>query len=643
MFEMRLFLIALLFATSVPLLAEDIPVEKFFASDELGIFRISPDGKTACALGLWKGSMNLFAIDLDTREATRITSIKRQNIDSLVWANNTRLVFTLNYDGDENQGLFAVNSDGSDYRVLEKPLLSTGAFVYRYTKPLDRYEKNDEEILVISNHDTDFEFPSVYRLNLYSGRKVLHDKNPGEVTSWYTDWNGETRLAVAHSEQGGHYCLYRESRLQPWKEIARFGFAEPYWVPAVSKGNNSPFSRDGKTVFARSHIESDTAVIQPLDLDTFRLGPILHGDEVYDAASIVQSNYSGGLIGINYNGSRPYTHWFNDEMKLLQSYMEKKLPDLNHVFVNSNLEETKHIVASYSDRVKSVYSLLSITNGKIDYSLISAGQELHPEDLAETRSIRFTARDGLTLHGYLTLPNVETPAKLPMIVHPHGGPWVRDDWGFDSRVQYMANRGFAVLQINFRGSSGYGLTFLHSGDKKWGTDMQNDIVDGVQWAIDEGIADPDRIGIYGASYGGYTTLAQLVLYPELYKFGICSVGPGNLIDLINWRKKLGHDRAYLSYTRTIGDPDTEKDLLATHSPINYMDRLQAPLMIVHGTKDYRVPIRQAIELRKKLDRLGKEYEWVVKKDEGHGFRKPKNKIELYTKMDEFLAPFRDPQ
>lgn len=640
---MRVFFLFLLFATCSSLIAEDIPVEKLFASNTLGRFRISPDGKTACALGLWKESMNIFAIDLETRKASRITNIKKQNIDSFQWANNTRLVFTLNYDGVENQGLFAVNIDGSDYRVLEKPLLSTRAYVYRYTTPLDRYEKSDEEILVISNHDTDFEFPDVYRLNLYTGMKILHDKNPGEVTSWYTDWSGETRLAVAHSEHGGHYCLYRESRSHPWKEIARFDFAEPYWLPATSTGNNSPFSRDGETVFVRSHIESDTAVIQPLDLDTFKLGPILHRDEIYDVASVVQSNYSGGLIGINYDGSRPYTHWFSDEMKLLQSYMEKKLPELNHVFVSSNLEETKHIVASYSDRVMPVYSLLSITDGKIEYNLISAGQDLNPEELAETQPINFTTRDGLTLHGYLTLPNIEDPANLPMIVHPHGGPWVRDVWDFDSRVQYMANRGFAVLQINFRGSSGYGLSFLRAGDKKWGTEMQNDIVDGVQWAIDEGIADPGRIGIYGGSYGGYTTLAQLVFHPELYKFGICSVGPVNLIDLIKWRKKLGHDRVYLSYTRTIGDPKTESELLETHSPINYMDRLQAPLMIVHGTKDYIVPIGQAIELRKKLDQLGKEYEWIVKKDEGHGFRKPKNKIELYTKMDEFLAPFRDPQ
>jgi len=640
---MRVFIISLLFTIFVSALAEDIPLEKLFASNSLGRFRISPDGRTASALGLWKGSMNLFAIDLETQEAKRITNIKKQNIDTYFWANDNRLVFTLNYDGFESQGLFAIDIDGSDYRVLEKPILTTGSFVFRYTKPLDRYEVSVDEILVTSNHDTALEFPNVYRLNINTGRKLLHDKNPGEVSEWFSDWNGDIRIGLARGENGGHYCLFRESRDAPWQEIARFAYGKPYWRPAVAKGNNSPFTRDGKTLFVSSHLESDTAAIQPLNLETLELGPVLYRDPDYDVASIIQSNFNGALVGIHYDGDRPYTHWFSNEMKLLESYMEKKLPGLSHVFVNANLEETKHIIASYSERVKPIYSIISIENGQIDYRLVSAGQELGPEELAKTRPITFEARDGLKLHGYLTLPNAESQANLPMIVHPHGGPWARDSWGFDPRVQYMANRGFAVLQINFRCSSGYGLSFLHAGDKKWGTDMQNDIVDGVQWAISEGIADPDRIGIYGASYGGYTTLAQLVLHPEIYKFGICSVGPGNLVDLINWRKKLGHDQAYLSYTRTIGNPETEKDLLEAHSPINYMNRLQAPLMIVHGTKDYRVPIGQAIELRKTLDRLGKDYEWIVKKDEGHGFRKPKNKIELFTKMDAFLAPFRDPQ
>jgi len=642
---MLAYLLAVIFAllSGTNSVAEDIPVEKFFASNELGKFRISPDGKTACALGLWKESMNLFAVDLETKKATRITNIKKQNIDSFQWANSTRVVFTLNYDGWETQGLFAINVDGSDYRVLEKPLLTTGAFVYRYSLTLDRFEKSNEEILVKSNHDTDPEFPNVYRLNTYTGRRFLHDKNPGEVTDWYTDWEGETRLAVANSEEGGHYCLYRESRVHPWKEIARFSFAEPHWLPAVATGNNSPFSKDGKTLFVNSYLEGDTSVIQPLDLETLELGSPLYRDDTYDAEAIVQSNYGGGIIGISYNGARPFTHWFSEEMNLLQNYMEKKLPGLDHIFISSNLDETMHIVASYSERVKPVYSLLSLENGKIAYALVSAGQELSPEKFAQTRPIQFNARDGLPLHGYLTLPNVENQSNLPMIIHPHGGPWARDSWGFDPRVQYLANRGFAVLQINFRCSAGYGLKHFHAGDKRWGTDMQNDIVDGLQWVVDQGIADPDRIGIYGASYGGYTTLAQLVYHPELYKFGICSVGPANLGSLISWRKKLGHDRAYLSYTRTIGDPETEKELLEAHSPINYMDRLNAPLMIVHGTKDYRVPIGQAIELRKTLDRLGKEYEWLVKKDEGHGFKKTKNRIEQFKKMDEFLAPFRDPQ
>ena len=297
-------------------------------------------------------------------------------------------------------------------------------------------------------------------------------------------------------------------------------------------------------------------------------------------------------------------------------------------------------MASYSDRHPVVYSLLSIIDGALELEILANNRKIDPAQLAEMKPISLSARDGTLLHGYLTIPPGKRGGALPLILHPHGGPWERDSWGYDPMVQFLASRGFAVMQVNFRSSAGYGYAFLHAGDKRWGTEMQDDLVDAVMWAVDAGITELGRIGIYGASYGGYAAMAQLVLHPDLYEFGIIGVGPVDLIGLINWRRKWKQESVYQFYTRTIGDPKTEGELLRRHSPINFVERIQAPVFIIHGTRDPRVPIDQAKRFRRELERHGKPYVWLGKKDEEHGFRKPENRIEQFHKMDAFLAPYR---
>ena len=624
-----------------PVVAQDIPVEQFFSDRELFQFRISPNGKTLSAKGLWNGKMNLFVIDLETRQPRRVTTQKKHSVQSYFWANDDRIVFDLNYKDKGTQGLFAVNADGSGFSTLVKPFLASGNFRHRYNLALDRFERSNEEVLVLSNDGSLAEFPNVYRLNVYTGKKTLFVDNPGNIRSWHTDWNGDVRLGRAESEEGLIRYYLRESPQSEWKEIASFPFGEPKWTPVTSKGNNSVFSHDGKSIYVSSDIGRNTAGIFAYDIARNQLGELIYGDDTYDVDSIIQSNHRKSLIGISYDAEKPREVYFDEERASLQAFLGAKFPEMVNVIVRSNFEETFFVVASYSDRVDVIYSLVKIEEGSLGFEILSSVQKVDPKKLSPVKPIAFDARDGLRIHGYLTLPVHKEPKNLPMIVHPHGGPWARDSWGFNPELQYLANRGFAVLQLNFRGSEGYGRKHLRAGDKTWGTDMQTDIVDGVNWAISEGYADPDRIGIFGSSYGGYATMAQLVYYPELYKFGICNVGPIDLPALIKWRKQIRQDATYAYYTRTIGDPKTESDLLEAHSPINFLQNLQAPLMIIHGTLDYRVPIDQATKLRRRLDQLGKEYVWLVKRDEGHGFGKEVSKFEQYSEMDKFLAPFRD--
>ena len=273
-----------------------------------------------------------------------------------------------------------------------------------------------------------------------------------------------------------------------------------------------------------------------------------------------------------YETEKPHSHWFHTERQQIQAYLDARFPGFHNILVNADEAHRRIVVASYSDRYPVVYSLLRIVDGALELEILANTRPIDPELLAEMQPISFTARDGTLLQGYLTVPPWGKGEVLPLILHPHGGPWRRDSWGYNPVVQFLASRGLAVLQVNFRSSSGYGYAFLHAGDKRWGTDMQDDLVDAVMWAVDEGITERGRIGIYGTSYGGYATMAQLVLHPELYQFGITGVGPVDLIGLINWRRKWKQERAYHFYTRTIGDPETEGALLRRHSPINFIER-----------------------------------------------------------------------
>ena len=633
----------------IQLWAEDIPVESFFKSTGFSNFGISPNGKYLSALADWKGTTNLYVIDLESRTPVRVTAIKDQKIKDYFWGNDDRLVFTMDYHGNESWGLFAVDRDGSNPRVLVPPLQSTGSFVFRYTWPLDLLKNSSHEILVVNNK-RNVDYPDVYRLNINDGGQILSAANPGAFTQWFTDQKGSVRLAEATDIYGNTHYHYRESEGMKWEVIASFSFKEKRWSPVQSQNREwfeslkppqQPFGYDRNILYVSSDIDRKVAALYEYNLKTRKLGRMLFACKTNDVTRLILSDYIQKPVGVYYETDKRQSYWFHKEKQMIQQFLDEKFPELINLIINTNDDHSRLIIASYSDRHPVIYSLLSIKEGALDFEILADNRVIEPTLLSEVKPIQFEARDGITLHGYLTLPNKKKLKNLPLIVHPHGGPWVRDSWGFDPEVQFLASRGFAILQVNFRSSSGYGREFLHAGDKRWGTTMQTDLIDGINWLVDQGIADRNRIGIYGSSYGGYATMAQMVFYPELYQFGITAFGPIDLVSLINWRKKWKQKVAYAFYTRTIGDPKDDKEMLNAYSPINFLDRIQAPVFIVHGTRDPRVPIDQAKRLRSGLVKANKEYEWLVIKDEGHGFRKQKNKNSLYTKIDEFLQPYRD--
>ena len=629
--------------------SEDIPVEAFFGGSEVTRFRISPDGNFVSALGPWKEGRNLFVIDLTTRKKTRVTAIPDQSINDYFWANDERLIFTMDHHGNESWGLFAVSRDGSNPRTLVPPIQSRGNLVFRYTRPLHVLPDRPEEILVVSDRER-AKFPDVYSMNVYNGGMRMVERNPGSFTGWRTDHAGRVRLGEARDPDDYSLSYFFRGRgSRKWERIAEFAFGEPSWRPIGPPEYGPfvpptlppvPFSFDGGQLYVSSNIGRSASAIFEYDLESRNMGRLLFEVPGYDVYSLVQSEILRRPVGVYYETERPQVYWFHEEKRMIQSFLDAKFPGLHSLIVSANRDHSKLIVASYSDRYPAFYSMLSIIEGELELEILVQNESIAPSLLAEQNPIEFTTRDGLALQGYLTIPRGEPSAPHPLIVYPHGGPWLRDSWGYDPVVQFLANRGFAVLQINFRSSLGYGRDLLHAGNKNWGTTMQNDIIDGVNWAIGQRRVDPERIGIMGGSYGGYAALIQLVFNPEVYRFGIILVAPTDLVDLINWRKKWKQEAAYTFYTKTIGDPKTEHSMLERFSPINFVERIQAPVFIVHGSQDARVPIAQALQLRRELRKTGKEFRWLVRKDEGHGFKKTKNRVELFREIDEFLEPFR---
>jgi dipeptidyl aminopeptidase/acylaminoacyl peptidase len=317
--------------------------------------------------------------------------------------------------------------------------------------------------------------------------------------------------------------------------------------------------------------------------------------------------------------------------------LEKLLPGYDVAVVSMSRDEKKVLAVTYSDKFLGAYYAYDVPSGKLT-KLADISPWLHEENMAEMKPIQYTSRDGLTIRGYLTLPKGKEPKNLPVVVNPHGGPWYRDRWGFNPEVQFLANRGYAVLQVNFRGSTGYGKAFWEASFKQWGKTMQDDITDGAQWLIQQGIADPKRIAIYGGSYGGYATLAGLTFTPDLYACGVDYVGVSNLFTFMKTFPTYWEPVRKMIY-EMIGDPETDKDLLTAESPIFHADQIKVPLLIAQGANDPRVNKDESDQMVEALKKRGIDVPYMVKENEGHGFLLQENRFDFYRAMEKFLGQY----
>lgn len=635
----RLLLLALLVFAS-PLAsyaAKGVPVETLFKKAEFASFRVSPNGEYLGVLAPYERRLNVHVIELATMKITRLTNVTKTDIAGFQWITDDRIFFEMDNGGDEYFGLFAIDRDGSNPTTIT-PLLSDDASftIPRHTTIIDKLQ-DDPDYVLVSNNDRRADYPDVYLLDIHTGRKKIHLSNPGNVIGWMTDQDGIVRIGstmkVEDDDTVKMSLIYRDGPDDEFEQIVPYEEDDPKFIPLE-------FDHDGKTLYvAADHGENDTKAIYSFDLNSGKIGDLIYGDETYDAGGVLISEYTKKLAGYVINRDKPEYIWIDQEKAQIHEAMNNAYPGTINEPTSMSDDETVMVYTSYSSEQPAFYNLISLRGGTLKLTPLGQSRRwIEPETMSEQEPFTFEARDGETVYGYMWFPPNSDRKNLPLIVNPHGGPNARDSYGWNPEIQFFTTRGFAVLQVNYRGSTGYGAEYLKSGYKEWGGKMLEDMNDAVDWMAEQGYVDKDKVGICGASYGGYATMAQLAFYPERYKFGINYVGIVDLAELLKYDKSRS-DYVFAIMQNRLGHLDNDSQLIEEQSPISKISDVQAPVFIVHGIRDPRVPVKQAEILRRAMKKNGQDFKWLVKRNEGHGFRKEENQFTLYNEMEDFIRPF----
>ena len=593
-----------------------IPLRDFFRNPEKSGFQVSPDGNSISFVQPYRNRLNVFVQPRAGGPALRVTSETERDVAGYTWKGSRRIVYLKDFKGDENYHVVSVDADGANLVDLT-PFDKVRAEIID-----DRYDRDDEIIIALNRRNP--EIFDAYRVDLNTKELTLIAENPGNVTGWVTDHAGRIRLAMV-TDGVNTSILHRPDESTPFKTVITTNFKQRI-APLF-------FDFDNKLLFAASNINRDKAAVVRLDPATAEEESVIFQHPEVDAADLAWSRKRKVCTEVQFVTWKRQRSFFDAEAEAIFNDLERQLPGYEIDLQSANEDENIFVVAAWSDRTQGVRYLYDTASRTLT-KLAEIAPWLDEKRLAEMQPITYRARDGLTIQGYLTLPR-GGGKNLPLIVHPHGGPWARDVWGYDPEVQFLANRGYAVLQMNFRGSVGYGREFWQASFKQWGKKMQDDVTDGVHYAIEQGIADPKRVCIYGGSYGGYVTLAGLAFTPKLYACGVDYVGVSNLFTFIKtippyWKPML--DMFY----EMVGNPETDKALLAEASPALHAENIRAPLLIAQGAQDPRVNIEESNQMVAALKKHGTAVEYLVKENEGHGFHNEENRFEFYEAMEKFL-------
>jgi len=605
-------------------MAELIPRRILFGNPERISPRISPNGTSLAwiaphneVLNVWTAPVGPDGVDWDSAQV--VTNDTDRGIRVFLWAHDGRhLLYLQDTGGDENWRLYDVDVTTMQHRDLT-PFEGVQAQILATEKDLP------DEVLVGLNRDNPA-LHDVYRLNLTSGDLVKEVENPG-FAGWVADTKLVTRVGVGLEPDGSLVVKVRDGAGGDWRLLRT--------LPAEDALTSAPIaiSPDGTTMLAMSSLDADTGRLVRVDLGS-------------GAEAVIAEDPDADVSGVRVHPDTrepQVVTWVKErtEYRVLDPALEADVAAIRALHPG----DPDIVAHDHSDMVW----LVAFTNdtGPIPYFLYDRQRregrflfdhrpELSEYELAPMEPVSFQARDGLTIHGYLTFPPGVGRKDLPMVLNVHGGPWARDVWGFDPAAQWLANRGYLCLQVNFRGSTGYGKAFVNAGDREWGNAMQNDLTDAVEFAIGQGWADRERVAIFGGSYGGYAALAGVAFTPDLYRCAVDIVGPSNLKTLIETIPPYWQPQIALFHQR-VGNPETDAEFLWSRSPLSRAASIKTPLLIAQGANDPRVKQAESEQIVAALRDAGIDYEYMLFPDEGHGFAKPENRLKFYAAAERFLA------
>lgn len=597
-----------------------IPKEVLFGNPVKTAPQISPNGKLMSYIAPVNNVLNLWVSTIGENDDRPITFDTHRGVLNYFWAQDNKNIFYLqDLNGNENWRLYLVNVETKEIKDLT-PFENVQVQIVEHNK------RFPNDIILAMNKDNEM-LHDIYHFNIETHELKKVAENPGNIINWAVDYNMKLRAAMASNMDGGFDLLVRETEESEWNNILSWSIEDSL------NSNLLGFTKDGNSVYLLDSRDFNTSRLVKLNLKTSEI-TVIAQDDIYDVGN--------ALI-------HPDTH----EVQMVSFNKERH----ENIVLDENIKEDIEIISNLTRGDFAIYDrdnndkhwLIGFTTDNAPYSFYSYDREskkatflfynkpaLHDYDLAEMIPISFEARDGLKVQGYLTLPPIENQKNLPMVLNVHGGPWHRDSWGYNPEAQWFANRGYACLQVNFRGSTGYGKDFLNAGDREWGRNMHYDLIDAVNWAIEKGYADKDRIAIYGGSYGGYAALVGATFTPDVFKCAVDIVGPSSIITLIKtippyWANFLNN------FKKRVGDPDTEEEFLKERSPLFKVDNIKIPMLIAQGANDPRVKQSEAEQIVEAMKRKGIDYTYMLFEDEGHGFVKPENKIRFYTEAEKFLA------
>jgi len=609
--------------------------ELIFGNPEISGAQLSPDGKYLAFQKPWKDTRNIYVkgVDEPFSAARLLTAELKRPIPGYLWSRDSKLIlYVKDNDGDENYNVYAVDPSAKPATGADAPASRDLTGLKGIRVQLVDVPKNDPDVVYIGLNDRDKAWHDLYKLKLSTGEKTLLRKNTERIVGWNFDLQGNLRLASRSAENGDTEILRVDSDK----------FTQIYSCNVFESCSTLRFQKDGKRAYMDTNkgADMDLSALMLFDPATGKT-EMVESDPLkrVDFGQAVFSEATDELVLTTYDDDKVRRYFKDKSFEADYKWLTEKLPGKEISRTSSTFDEKSWLVSASSDTEPGETYLFDRRTHKLTLQY-KVRESLPRESLSQMKSIRYKSSDGLEIPAYLTLPRGIQGKNLPTIIFPHGGPWARDFWGYNGYAQFFANRGYAVLSMNFRGSTGYGKKFLDAGNEQWGRLMQDDITWGVKYLVAEGIADPKRVGIFGGSYGGYATLAGVTTTPDLYAAGVELFGPSNLITLMESIPPYWESIRVMFYKR-MGDPTKPegKALLIERSPLTSASKIKTPLMIAQGANDPRVNHAESEQIVIALRDRGFPVEYLLIPDEGHGFARPVNNMAAVMATEKFFAQY----